>query len=119
MVLGLLAAHTTGIHYHCTNFNKTYPHGVGRKTAVDKTSGTKVTTFKKSNKIYNTAVSHNSDLDHRRRQDRLREGLNDRAGVQLTQQSTLQRWRSRALSAVPPSLCATLRTCPTLLLVVS
>jgi hypothetical protein len=56
-------AHTTGIHDNCTNFNKTYPHGVGRKTAVDKTSGTKVTTFKKSNKIYNTAVSHNADLD--------------------------------------------------------
>jgi hypothetical protein len=56
-------AHTTGIHDNCTNFNERYPHGVGRKTAVDKTSGTKVTTFKKSNKIYNTAVSHNADLD--------------------------------------------------------
>jgi hypothetical protein len=56
-------AHTTGIHDNCTNFNEKYPHGVGRKTAVDKTSGTKVTTFKKSNKIYNTAVSHNADLD--------------------------------------------------------
>jgi hypothetical protein len=56
-------AHTTGIHDNCTNFNKSFPHGVGRKGAVDKTSGTKVTTFKRSNKIYNTAVSHNSDLD--------------------------------------------------------
>ena len=56
-------AHTTGIHDNCTKFNERYPHGVGRKTAVDKTSGTPVTTFKKSNKIYNTAVDHNADLD--------------------------------------------------------
>ncbi len=56
-------AHTTGIHDNCTNFNKSFPHGVGRKSAVDKTSGTKVTTFKRSNKIYNTAVDHNADLD--------------------------------------------------------
>lgn len=60
---GPAAAHTTGIHDNCTNLNKRYPHGVGRKNAVDKTSGTKVTTFKRSNKIYNLAVSHNSDLD--------------------------------------------------------
>ena len=60
---GPAEAHTTGIHDNCTNFNQRFPHGVGRRTAVDKTSGTKVTTFKKSNKIYNTAVSHNADLD--------------------------------------------------------
>jgi hypothetical protein len=66
LVAGLAApadAHTTGIHDNCTKFNERFPHGVGRKHAVDKTSGTKVTTFKRSNKIYNTAVSHNPDLD--------------------------------------------------------
>ena len=56
-------AHTTGIHDNCTKFNESFPHGVGRKKAVDKTAGAPVTTFKKSNKIYNTAVSHNADLD--------------------------------------------------------
>jgi len=56
-------AHTTGIHDNCTKFNESFPHGVGRKKAVDKTSGTPVTTFKRSNKIYSTAVDHNADLD--------------------------------------------------------
>ena len=54
-------AHTTGIHDNCTNFNRTYPHGVGRVGARDR--GGNVTTFKRSNKIYNTAERHNSDLD--------------------------------------------------------
>jgi hypothetical protein len=30
---------------NCTNYNKRYPHGVGRRLARDKTSGTPVTTF--------------------------------------------------------------------------
>jgi hypothetical protein len=54
-------AHTTGIHDNCTNFNRTYAHGVGRVGARDQ--GGDVTTFKRSNKIYNTAERHNSDLD--------------------------------------------------------
>jgi hypothetical protein len=37
---------------NCTAMNKVYPHGVGRKHAHDKTSGTPVTNFKRSNKIY-------------------------------------------------------------------
>lgn len=37
---------------NCKALNKTYPHGVGRKHAHDKTSGTPVTNFKRSNKIY-------------------------------------------------------------------
>ena len=54
-------AHTTGIHDNCTKFNKRYPHGVGKRGARDR--GGNVTTFKRSNRIYNTAEAHNSDLD--------------------------------------------------------
>ena len=54
-------AHTTGIHDNCTKFNKRYPHGVGRRGAHDE--GGSVTTFKRSNKIYNRAERHNGDLD--------------------------------------------------------
>ena len=60
-VIAPAEAHTTGIHDNCTNFNRTYPHGVGRVGARDR--GGDVTTFKRSNKIYNTAERHNSDLD--------------------------------------------------------
>lgn len=54
-------AHTTGIHDNCTNFNKSYPHGVGTRTAHDR--GGSVTNFKRSNRIYWRAEHHNSDLD--------------------------------------------------------
>ena len=56
-------AHDTGIHDNCTNLNKVYPHGVGTSKAKDKTSGTPVTNFKRSNKIYWAAENHNGDLD--------------------------------------------------------
>jgi hypothetical protein len=54
-------AHTTGIHDNCTNFNNKFPHGVGRRGAVDR--GGNVTNFKRSNRIYNRAERHNGDLD--------------------------------------------------------
>lgn len=54
-------AHKTGIHDNCTNFNRKFPHGVGQRGANDR--GGNVTNFKRSNKIYNTAERHNSDLD--------------------------------------------------------
>ncbi len=38
-------AHTSGIHDNCTNLNKKWPHGVGRRGAHDKTSGDPVTNF--------------------------------------------------------------------------
>ena len=56
-------AHDVGIHDNCTNFNKVYPHGVGTATARDKTSGTRVTSFKRAPAIYWAAENHNSDLD--------------------------------------------------------
>jgi hypothetical protein len=46
-----------------TSYNERFPHGVGKKHAVDKTSGTPVTNFKRSNKKYKTAMNHNDDLD--------------------------------------------------------
>jgi len=57
-------AHTVRLHDNCTNFNKRFPHGVGTQTARDRvTSGTPVTSFKRSNEIYWTAERHNGDLD--------------------------------------------------------
>jgi hypothetical protein len=37
---------------NCTALNRVYPHGVGRKTARDKTTGDRVTAFKRSNRVY-------------------------------------------------------------------
>lgn len=52
-----------GMFDNCTALNKTYPHGVGRATARDRTTGTPVTTWKRSTPIYNRAMSINSRLD--------------------------------------------------------
>jgi hypothetical protein len=52
-----------GIFDNCTAFNEKFPHGVGRKNAVDHTSGTPVTTFVHSNKKYAAAMKQNDDLD--------------------------------------------------------
>jgi hypothetical protein len=55
---------------NCTNVHTKYPHGVGKRFARDKTSGTPVTTFKRSTLLYNRAMSYNSqrgynlDRDH-------------------------------------------------------
>lgn len=59
-------AHTTGIHDNCTNLNQQWPHGVGRRHAVDKTSGTPVTNFKRSTRLYRRAMNHNGTLDRDR-----------------------------------------------------
>jgi Excalibur calcium-binding domain len=48
---------------NCTQLNKKYPHGIGKVGASDKTSGDPVTNFKRSNKLYATAMSHNKGLD--------------------------------------------------------
>jgi hypothetical protein len=44
---------------NCTALHKRYPHGVGKWGARDHTSGTPVTTFKRSNILYR----QNSGLD--------------------------------------------------------
>jgi hypothetical protein len=46
---------------NCTALHKVYPHGVGKPGAKDHTSGTRVTTFKKSAKLY--AANKKSDRD--------------------------------------------------------
>jgi hypothetical protein len=48
---------------NCTAVHKRYLHGIGRVGAHDHTSGKPVTTFKRSNKLYTTAVGHNRGLD--------------------------------------------------------
>jgi Excalibur calcium-binding domain len=48
---------------NCTQVNKRYPHGVGKVRARDKTSGTPVTSFKRSNVLYLTAMRNNKGLD--------------------------------------------------------
>jgi hypothetical protein len=53
----------SGPYKNCTNLNKRYPHGVGRANARDKTSGTPVTRFRRSNRIYRAATSYNGGLD--------------------------------------------------------
>lgn len=51
---------------NCTNLNKRFPHGVGLVNARDKTSGKGVTTFRRSNRLYRTAMRHNKGLDRDR-----------------------------------------------------
>jgi hypothetical protein len=36
------------LYKNCTNLNKRYPHGVGKRLARDKTSGEPVTNFRRS-----------------------------------------------------------------------
>ena len=63
IVTGPADAHTTGIHDNCTNLNKKWPHGVGTRRAVDKTSGVRVTNFYRNNDAYWAAERHNGTLD--------------------------------------------------------
>lgn len=56
-------AEAGSVFENCTALNKKYPHGVGKKGAKDKTSGTPVTNFKRSTKLYNKAMKANSRLD--------------------------------------------------------
>jgi hypothetical protein len=51
------------LYKNCTNFNKRYPHGVGKLVAKDRTSGEPVTNFRRSTPIYNTAMRWNRGLD--------------------------------------------------------
>jgi hypothetical protein len=51
---------------NCTELHKSYPHGLGRANAKDKTSGKPVTSFKKDTRAYNLAMSKNRDLDRDR-----------------------------------------------------
>jgi hypothetical protein len=48
---------------NCAAMHKVYPHGVGRVGARDHTSGTPVTTFKRSNRLYNANKGLDRDKD--------------------------------------------------------
>ena len=48
---------------NCTVVNQRYPHGIGKVGARDHSSGTPVTDFKRSNKLYKLAISYNHGLD--------------------------------------------------------
>jgi hypothetical protein len=61
--VGPVSAHTIGIHDNCTNLNKKWPHGVGTRGAVDRTSGVRVTTFYRNTTAYWAAEHHNGTLD--------------------------------------------------------
>ena len=52
------------LYQNCTNFNRKYRHGVGKRRARDRTkSGNPVTNFLRSTVIYNRAMRYNDDLD--------------------------------------------------------
>lgn len=48
---------------NCTVVNRSYPHGIGRLSARDRTSGTPVTAFLRSDRLYATATRYNRALD--------------------------------------------------------
>jgi Excalibur calcium-binding domain len=51
------------LYKNCSHLNSKYRHGVGRRGAIDQTSGTKVTTFRRSTLLYRRAMSYNRGLD--------------------------------------------------------
>jgi hypothetical protein len=66
LVSGLSLAATATIPArwkNCTNVHKKYPHGVGKRYAHDRTSGTPVTNFYRSTRLYKIAMSYNKRLD--------------------------------------------------------
>jgi hypothetical protein len=58
-----VAAQASGIYDNCTALHHRWPHGDGRKHAHDHTSGTPVTSFKHSTRLYNRAMFFNAGLD--------------------------------------------------------
>jgi len=51
------------LYRNCTNLNKRYPHGIGKRLARDKTSDEPVRNFRRSTPLYLTAMSYNRGLD--------------------------------------------------------
>ncbi len=74
-------AAATDIYKNCTALHGRYPHGVGRTTARDRTSGRPVTTFKHSATLYNRG--HEGEQGTRRRpgRHRLRETVAGAVGL--------------------------------------
>ena len=63
VAINAAASRAPALYKNCTALNKKYPHGLGRVGARDKTSGTPVTTFKRSTRLYRLAMSNNKGLD--------------------------------------------------------
>jgi hypothetical protein len=61
--VGAAAAKSPPVYKNCTNLNKKYRHGIGRAQARDRTSGTPVKTFLRSDRLYRIAMSYNRGLD--------------------------------------------------------
>jgi hypothetical protein len=53
------------LYKNCTNFNRRYPHGVGRRLARDKVrpGAEPVRNFRRSNLLFRTAMRWNRGLD--------------------------------------------------------
>ncbi len=51
---------------NCTSLQKSYPHGIGRVGARDRTTGTPVTTWRKDTAGYDRAMRANRGLDRDR-----------------------------------------------------
>jgi Excalibur calcium-binding domain len=73
VALGVLAVFGAGAHSasgattawwtNCTHVHTLYPHGVGKLGAHDHTRSGTNPTFKRSTRLYNIGISHNSRLD--------------------------------------------------------
>jgi len=63
VVIDVAAARIPPLYRNCAALNKRYPHGVGRLKARDHSTGTPVTTFKRSDRLYRLALSYNRGLD--------------------------------------------------------
>jgi len=48
---------------NCTALHRRFPHGVGKVGARDRTKGTPVTNFRRSNRLFRVAMSYNRGLD--------------------------------------------------------
>ncbi len=57
------AAPPASAYKNCTEYRKSFPHGVGTTSARDKTSGRPVTTFRKDNAEFKRAMGYNRGLD--------------------------------------------------------
>jgi hypothetical protein len=60
---GPAEAATAKTFRNCDAMHRVYPHGVGKLGAKDKTSGTPVTTFKRSTPLYNANTKSDRDKD--------------------------------------------------------
>jgi hypothetical protein len=62
-ILGHSAGSVVAKWKNCTVVNRRLPHGVGRATAHDATSGTPVTSFRHDTAMYKAAMRANQSLD--------------------------------------------------------